>query len=172
MPTIEIVSINATELRLDQADFDIAIIEENKLISHRGLFYDFLQKMKGVIIHIGNPDFKDDKEGGFFAGAIVDWGFEPKEVFMPIYDKENPSDKPGANQVHRFKFETTYINDIDRLLKTALDHSPINKAYFLTDIQFGPEEGKTKIIFTVSKFWEQHDTEGLEFNTLYAFSGK
>ena len=38
MPTIEIASINSTGLGLNQADFDIAIIEENKLESHRGLF--------------------------------------------------------------------------------------------------------------------------------------
>ena len=82
MPTIEIASINATELRLNQADFDIAIIEENKLESHRGLFYELLKKQSGVIVHIGNPDFKDDKEGGYFAGAIIDWDFQPKEIFF------------------------------------------------------------------------------------------
>jgi len=43
MPTIEIASINSTGLRLNQADFDVAIIEENKLESHRGLFYDLLK---------------------------------------------------------------------------------------------------------------------------------
>lgn len=46
MPTIEIISIGADELGLKQTDFDIAIIEENKLISHRGLFNDFLKKTK------------------------------------------------------------------------------------------------------------------------------
>lgn len=71
MPTIEIASIKSTGLGLNQADFDVAIIEENKLESHRGLFYDLLRKQSGVIVHIGNPDFKDDKEGGFFAGQII-----------------------------------------------------------------------------------------------------
>jgi hypothetical protein len=67
MPTIEIASLNSTGLGLDQADFDVAIIEENKLESHRGLFYDLLRQQNGVIVHIGNPDFKDDKEGVFFC---------------------------------------------------------------------------------------------------------
>ena len=68
MPTIEIVSIGADKLGLNQYDFDIAIIEEDKLISHRGLFNDFLKKENGIIVHIGNPDFKNDKEFVFFAG--------------------------------------------------------------------------------------------------------
>ena len=50
MPTIEIASINSTGLGLNQADFDVAIIEENKLESHRGLFYDLLRQQNGVIV--------------------------------------------------------------------------------------------------------------------------
>lgn len=65
MPTMEIASINSIGLALNQADFDVAISEENKLESHRGLFYDLLRQQKGVIVHIGNPDFKIDKEGVF-----------------------------------------------------------------------------------------------------------
>ena len=68
MPAIEIASINSTGLRLNQADFDVAIIEENKLESHRGLFFELLRQQSGTIVHIGNPDFKYDKEGGYFAG--------------------------------------------------------------------------------------------------------
>ncbi len=83
MPTIEIASINSTRLGLNQADFDVAIIEEDKLESHRGLFYDLLRQQNGVIVHIGNPNFKDDKESGYFAGAIVEWDFEPTEIFLP-----------------------------------------------------------------------------------------
>ncbi len=71
MPTIEIASFNSTGLGLNQADFDVAIIEEKKLESHRGLFYHFLRQQKGVIIHIGNLEFKDDKEGCFFAGLLL-----------------------------------------------------------------------------------------------------
>jgi hypothetical protein len=38
MPTIEIASIKSKGLNIDQNNFEIAIIEENKLESHRGLF--------------------------------------------------------------------------------------------------------------------------------------
>ena len=75
MPTIEIISVNASTLSLNQADFNVAIIEENELISHRGLFEEILQLQKGVIVHIGNPSIKLDAAGAFFCSALVDWSF-------------------------------------------------------------------------------------------------
>ena len=172
MPTIEIVSINSTKIGLSQTDFDIAIIEENKLISHRSLFYDLLLEQNGVIIHIGNPDLKDDKEGGFYAGAIVDWDFEPGDIIIPEYDENDPTYNRGANQQFRFKFLKQFKSDIDKLLKIALDNSPIKKVYFLTDYQFGPENGKIEIIYTITDLWTQHDNEGLGLNTLYEIYGR
>jgi hypothetical protein len=153
MPTIEIVSINAIELQLIQDDFDIAIIEENKLNSHRSLFFNFLQQNKGVIIHIGNPELKKEKETGFFGGQIIDWNFEPEEETQC-----------------RFKFLEKHKNDIDRLLKIALEKSPIKKILFLTDYQFGPEKESIELINTITNFWERHDNEGIEFNKLYEMS--
>lgn len=60
MPTIEIASINSTGLRLGQADFNVAIIEDVELVNHRGLFYDLLRQKTGTIIHIGR-NFVYDK---------------------------------------------------------------------------------------------------------------
>lgn len=146
MPTIEIASINSTELDLRQVDFEVAIIEENKLESHRGLFYDFLLKQKGRIIHIGNPDLKADKEGGFFAGQLVDWDFD--------YE---------AN----FQFRQEYRDDIKRLLQIAMTKSSDKKIYFLTDYQFGPELEEFKTIEGLTAFWEVQDKGGVRLNTLY-----
>ncbi len=167
MPTIEIASINSTGLRLNQADFSVAIIEENKLESHRGLFFDLLRQQTGTIVHIGNPDFKDDKEDGYFAGNIIDWNFEPTEIYFTEFDENEPTDNRGANQQFKFKFLEQYKPDIDKLLKIALDNSPIKKVCFLTDYQFGLEDGKTEIIFSISDFWTQHDNDGLKLNTMY-----
>jgi hypothetical protein len=172
MPTIEIASINSTELGLDQAKFDVAIIEENKLESHRGLFYDLLRQQNGVIIHIGNPDIKDDKEGGFFAGQVIDWDFEPTEIYLPEFDENDPTDNRGANQQFKFKFLEQFKPDIDKLLKVALDKSPVKKVCFLTDYQFGPEKEKIEIIYTINDFWTQHDNEGLRLNTMYEIYGR
>jgi hypothetical protein len=126
MPTVEIASINSKKLGLDQADFDIAIIEENKLESHRGLFYDILQQQDGVIVHLGNPDFKNDKEGGFFAGQIIDWTIDSTEyIELPEYSSDDLGYNSGANQQFTFKFLEQYISEIDKLLKVALDKSPV-----------------------------------------------
>jgi hypothetical protein len=172
MPTIEIVSFNSTEIGLNQAEYDVAIIEENKLESHRGLFHDLLRQQNGVIFHIGNPDFKYDKEGVFFAGQIIDWDYEPIEIFFPEFDENDPTDNRGANQQFKFKFLDHYKTDIDKLLKIALDNSPIKKVCFLTDYQFGPENGKTEIIYTITDFWTQHNNEGLSLNILYELYGQ
>lgn len=165
MPTIEIVSINS-QLNIDQKDFDVAIRVESKLESHRGLFYDFLLKQRGIIIHVGNPDFKNDGKFGFFGGAIIDWTLEPNEVTTPQID---PIDTWGANQSFKYRFLKEYRHDIDKLIKAAISGSKNKKTYFLTDYQFGPEKPSYEIIHTLRDFWHRHDNEGLDWNRLYEF---
>lgn len=172
MPTIEIASINAAGLGLDQADFDVAIIEENKLESHRGLFYDLLRQQKGVMVHIGNPELKYAKEGGFFAGLLIDWSDDlNKDIVIPESKMNDLDFDSGANQQFRFKFLNEYRLDIDKLLRIALEKSPIKKVCFLTDYQFGPEKESIEIIYTIKDFWALHDGEGLVLNTLYEIYG-
>jgi hypothetical protein len=171
MPTIEIASISATGLGLNQADFDVAIIEENKLKSHRGLFSDLLQAQQGVIIHIGNPDMKGDPHGVFFAGEIIDWNVDPDEIDLPEFDPDASPNSGGATQQGRFKFLQEFTSDINKLLNIALKHSPIKKVFFLTDYQFGPAHKKIEINYTLSSFWAQHETDGLYFNTMYEIHG-
>lgn len=134
MPTIEIASISSKGLGLNQADFDVAIIEETKLKSHRGVFYDLLRQQRGVIVHIGNPNHKDNKSGGFFAGGIVDWSLDPSDyIYIPANDSADQDFDDGADQKFILKFLDQYKPDIEKLLKIALDKSPIGKACFLTD---------------------------------------
>lgn len=172
MPTIEIASINSTELGIRQADYNVAIIEEAELLSHRSLFYDILREQSGTIIHVGNPDLKDDKENGYFAGQILDWNFEPGDITIPIAAPEDPAATNGANQQFRFQFLGQFRSDIDSLLQLALDKSPIKRVCFLTDYQFGPEKATIEIIYTISDFWKLHDNEGLTFNTMYEMYGR
>jgi hypothetical protein len=167
MPTIEIASINSTTLNLKQADFDIAIIEENELISHRGLFHEYLNSHSGVIIHIGNPEFKEEKEGFFFAGQLIDWNFTPDGETTQDNKAYKLLDQEGANEQVKFKFMEPFISEINKLLEAALDSSPVKKVFFLTDYQFGPEKANIEIISTIKDFWYLHDNDGLTFNTLY-----
>lgn len=170
MPTIEIASINAPELGLNQADFAVAIIEENKLESHRGLFYDLLRQQKGVLVHLGNPEFKYKNGGGFFAGLLIDLSDDLNEEIVIPESNLNDIDS-GANQQFTFKFLSEYRLEIDKLLRIALEKSPVKKVCFLTDYQFGPEKESIEIIYTIKGFWELHDGEGLALNTLYEIYG-
>jgi len=170
MPTIEIASIESTGLNLNENDFTIAIIEEKKLESHRGLFYDFLVEQNGTMIHIGNPDMKDDKDI-FFANLLIDWSFEDAPVQIPKVDLNEPIIETGANQLFGFKFLEIYKKDIDTILRKAIEASPIKRVFFLTDYQFGPKEANREIIYTIADFWDRHDSSGLVYNTLYELYG-
>ena len=168
MPTVEIASLNSKGLDLRQEDFAVAILEENLLKSHRPRFFDLLQKEKGTIVHIGNPEFKDAERNIFFAGEIIDWEFEPVEMlYVPILTGINADFEGGANQQFRFKFLSQFRSDIEKLLRTAMDKSPIKKCYFFTDYYLGPENERRESIRTLRNLWMKHDFEGLVFNTLY-----
>jgi hypothetical protein len=146
MPTIEIISIDSDKLDINQADFEFAIIEENKPISHRGLFYDFLLRFNGTILHLGNPVFKNDKNGGFFGSDLIDWDF---------------------GHLDNFKFTDKYKKEILGLLITAFDKSPTKQAILLTDKQTDDPRPLYKRFDTVSDLTTRHDNKGLDWNTLY-----
>ncbi|MCR9063684.1 MAG: hypothetical protein NXI00_06945 [Cytophagales bacterium] len=172
MPTIEIASVNSTGLSLNQDEFVVAIVVENKLESHRGLFYDFLLKQNGTIIHIGNPDLRFNKNGGYFAGQIIDWDFDDPDFDNKREVLISNEDNSYANQDFNFQFRLEYKVDINRILKSAIDSSPEKKIYFLTDYQFGPKNGSFKTLENIRSLWEVHDNEGLTWNTLYELKEK
>ncbi len=165
MPTIEIASVGATDFKINPDEFTIALEIENKLISHRGLFYDFLLPQKGVIIHLGNPYFKDDREGGFFADALIDWSYSPEYLYIPV------GGESGAGQEEKFKFQDEYRGELNRLLELAIQQSPNRLVYFLTDYQFGPKEGTHEKFSSIEEFWKKHDLDALVLNTLFEISG-
>jgi hypothetical protein len=162
MPSIEIVSLNSDNISINQDAFEIAFIVEKKLQGHRGLFDNYLSDKKGLIIHIGNPEFRKDKEGAFFAGAIIDWDFESNDIAIPNFELN----ETGANQDFKFKFILDYQIDVGNLINQSLINSPDKIAYFMTDYQFGPEKIEFKNL-KLDDFWRIHDAEGLNWNTLY-----
>ncbi|NTS44029.1 hypothetical protein HRG84_24330 [Flavisolibacter sp. BT320] len=167
MPTIEIISIDAPSLDLIQDTFQVALIEESILTSHRGLFYEYLQCHRGTIVHMGNPDFIEDKKGGFFAGQLIDWNFEP---FIQSKDFENSEHLDVFDPDNQFQFLKQYKPDIEVLMSSAIQQSLVKRAFFLTDYQFGPDKGVIKSNMTIKDFWQLHDSKGLAFNTLYEVS--
>ena len=172
MPTIEIASVNSPGINLLQQDFEVAIIENKNHKSHRTLFNNLFKKEKGTIIHIGDPDFRNNKTNLFFANEIIDWEFEPVDmIYYPILDEDYNMGDGGSNQQCRFKFIGKYRKDIDKLLRAALASSPIKKVYLLTDYYFGPDGENKEIVSKISNLWSKHDEEGLKFNTMYEFYG-
>lgn len=81
MPTIEVASINSSGLHLTSTDFRFAFTEESKLVSRKGLFYDFLIRQQETIIHLGDADIINAREGGDFAGQLFHWDFDADSNF-------------------------------------------------------------------------------------------
>lgn len=52
-------------------------------------------------------------------------------------------------------------------MEIGIIKSPIQKIYFLTDYQFGPEKAEFKVLKDLKHFWSGHDQNGLNWNTLY-----
>ncbi|MBU1239027.1 hypothetical protein KKF84_13270 [Myxococcota bacterium] len=149
MPSIEIVSIGALNVP-ELPKFDgFAYIAEPGVISHRGLFQDVLDKENGIIVHLANKEYEGDEEGGWFAGALMEWG-------------ENLSENdPVVFEQHRFQ-------DVIVLLRRMIESSSRNEVIFLTDYQFGP---KKRVInnkeISISEFIDFHQQRRLIYNSLY-----
>lgn len=152
MPTIEIISVDLkTGLNLNLDEYSLAVREGTELISHRDLFQKFLNKYTGTIVHLGNPDMKNwEPESPFFAGLTLDWEFESH--------KRNP--------LSYFRFLKNLRNDVDRILRLAMEKSPNKTIFFLTDYQGGRRRKKRKL-GSIDELWQHHDGEGIRFNTLY-----
>jgi hypothetical protein len=170
MPNIHIASVYSPGINLRQEDFDVAIIEDHNLKSERSHFNEFWNSRNGTMIHIGNPDLREIKDNFFFAGEIIDWEFEPVDMlYFPSFDEEYTTCEGGANQQVRFQFLDQYRKDIDRLLRAALNSSPVKKGCLLSDYWYGPDKEHTEVISKISDLWSLHDSEGLTFNTMYEF---
>jgi hypothetical protein len=167
MPTIEIVSINSTGLRLKQENYEIAIREETELKSHRGLFYEFLIQQKGTIIHLGNPDFKNEEDGFFFGAELIDWDFRPKNEITAIVNKDETDFELLSSQSFHFQFDKQYKKEIREIMQLALESSQVGKIYILTDIQGGPVNATKQSGFSIESFWEMHNKSGLIYNRIY-----
>jgi hypothetical protein len=168
VPTIEIISLERKQpIRIDKNNSRFCVRQNRKLISHRGLFQKFLDKEEGVILHLGNLSLA--KTPYFFAGELIDWDYEPGVVHLPVYNLDEPLEEQwnGSGQNTRFKFKDDYLSGIRELLSKAQRLSPVNKVLFLTDTQFGPDEGRNIELSNVEELWEMHNREGLAWNVMY-----
>lgn len=162
IPTIEIVSVDREKkIKIPKGKFPFWVRQDTRLISHRGLFQDVLNQNRGVIMHIGNMDMKNHSFI-YFGSDLINWK----------YENEDES---------KFQFSPEHFIGVKSLLYRALVNSPISKAYFLTDIQLHiavvddfseinnipPETHRFKMNYSIEKFTNDHESAGLEWNTLY-----
>lgn len=147
MPSIEIISIDSDNSIYQEENYKFAIqVENDKIKSHRGLFYDFLKNLKGTIIHLGNSEFKKSQNEGFFAGNLINWENEVK---------------------NDFKFLQEFEVDLKNLIKLAQKNSTKKTIYFLSDYQFSKRKPKLIENLTLKDFFKLYDEKGLEFNRIY-----
>lgn len=170
MPSIEIVSFEREKLvDISKNKYPFFIRQNSRLKSHRGLFEDFLNRNKGIILHLGNLSCRGKRF--FFGSDLVDWDFEGVDLVIPLIDSVNCNNGEGWNtsysQSKRFKFKDSYIASVDDILRYAKDISPIKTVCLLTDYQFGARFGNIINLKTIDNLWVIHNSKGLAWNTLY-----
>ena len=144
MPTIEIVCLGQKK-PLNCSSFPFAVRAENRVISHRGLFYDELKQFSGCIYHLGNPDFRPPSRVGFFAGRLMNW-----------YSDGNA-----------LRFKPRFQAGVQNLLQKLLAASPCNRLIFLSDYQFGGEKEWHSTPLNLRLFWHKHARQEIDLNSLY-----
>ncbi|MEO1438589.1 MAG: hypothetical protein AAFV80_23820, partial [Bacteroidota bacterium] len=124
MPTIELLSVQAESWPIHVDDYDMAIKTDGKLESHRALFYDWCLEQEGILLHMGNP--QDQHKWGLSGGRLINHAFRPESIQLPIIEMGQPIIDKGANQSYQFQFLPKYLEELVRLWKAALHHSPIS----------------------------------------------
>ncbi len=164
MPTIEIVSLDCNRLLpIKNSTLPFTVLQNRKLISHRSLFQEELNKINGTILHLGNKEF--GRNTYFFASELIDWDSEIEKMkLIKINDKEK-----FKEDLEIFTFTPSMFASIIKVLKCALKYSPINKIFFYTDIQTGNdlEVGKMYGNICFEDFIKKQNREYYIFNTLY-----
>lgn len=167
MPTVEIAIFDADKVEIDLNDYRMAIRVDHKLSSHGGLFVDEFDGQDGVMLHLGNEDFKEE-DFGFWGSDLIDWdSTDNDEIEIPIIDTNKTENDWGAGQEYLYQFDVYFRIEIDKLLRMAIRQTRSNKIAFLTEYQFGPKNGSKRIVYSIREFWELHDEQKLTFNTMY-----
>jgi hypothetical protein len=147
MPTIEIIAVNAQHLPALPEYARFAWRGESELVSDRGLFQPVLDRLSGVIVHLGDR-FDHPEEPSWFCGHII-------------------KNRPVEEDWTEFQFEDDAKTEVGDLLRRMRDASPNQYVIFLTDFQFGPDEPLEQEFDSLEAFWARHDAHKLRHNTLY-----
>ena len=147
MPTVEIISINATRVPDLPKYNGFAYCVETDVVSHRKLFQYELNKFVGFIVHLANKEFENRTEGWWFAEKLFD--FSKDEFYETI------------------RFRSLVIPEVIDILTKIIEASK-GEIIFLTDFQMGPEQSQiVNKTLTLDEFLKLHEDGKLRFNALY-----
>ncbi|BCU78299.1 hypothetical protein [Luteolibacter sp. LG18] len=148
MPTLELVSIGCPEIPELPRYESFAWRAETELVSHRGIFQPVFHMLSGVIVHLANKDLEDG-EGGWYAGALIDWGREGELV----------------------AFLSPARADVEDLMRRLIEASPLREITFSTDAQGFGEIGRERGTLTFGEFLGLLDGGSILFNELWRVRG-
>jgi hypothetical protein len=161
MPTIEIISNNRDKpIDVRNKDLPFYIRQNNRPVSHRGVFERKLRHMEGVILHLGNKEL--GRTGFFFGSDLINWDFSDNKEMLSSADR-----KRASGYLKLFRFRDDMFFAIIQVITKAKRLSPINRCVFLTDIQGGTQRGIVFGEIPLASFI-QKQTEGYYlWNTWY-----
>ncbi len=146
MPTVELISVDCSEVPKLPVYSSFAHRAETRLISHRALFQPVFDLFTGVIVHLGNKD-QENEANGFFAGRLMNWETDNVVEFAPEPRRE--------------------VFDLMTVLMRA---SPEQHITFSTDYQLGGEMAEGGEV-SLPKFFDLHDAGRIRYNTLWHVRG-
>ncbi|MCM8813410.1 MAG: hypothetical protein NC924_05665 [Candidatus Omnitrophica bacterium] len=146
MPSIEILVEQPIKKISDRNDYSFAVVCTNPPSSHRdpSLWQTKFEEIGGDLYHLGNPEFKNKKNGWFFAYDLIE----------------------EDTLCKRFKFKSKYRKQVLIFLKNLLECSKSRKIYITTDWQVSPNKPYTyKNCYTVQDYVKKHARYGIRFNS-------
>ena len=146
MPTTEIISVGCKSIPKTPRCVWFAQWHESKLVSHRGLFQEELDKFDGSIVHLGQ--YGDDPD------SVAWWCCDVIEF-------------PDPEDCEFIQYIPDAFEELLVLLDVMQKASPTNHVMFLTDVQGGPDETSIEQLGAIQDFSDLNLAARIRFNTLY-----
>jgi hypothetical protein len=152
VPSIEVACIEL-DLPAPIPTSGFALVYERGLKSHRipSRFQADFSGLSGCLYHFGNPALRNPQQrGAFFAYELLSEA--SRDAIPPSF----------------LEFAPPYRDEVTVVLSSILAASPVGRALFTSDWQFGPEWTHRFGPFGLSEFWRLHDSRNLQLNSAYA----
>jgi hypothetical protein len=133
-----------------------ALVSERGLKSHRmpSRFQTDFNALSGCLYHLGNPKLRDPTQGGaFFAYELLSEA--SRDASPPSFLEIAPE----------------HVGEVRVVLANILAASPLGRALFTSDWQFGPEWPHRFGPVGLDDFWQLHASRNLQLNSSYALVG-